>query len=79
MSLPEGVKGYEEDAETKALFEEGDRVWVQSHSSLPRRQGTVAWRRWEHGNRCWGYSVKFDSADGGSPGTMAIEAWLSLA
>jgi hypothetical protein len=64
---------FEEDAERPARFNEGDLVVVQSEPSLPARNGKIRRRRWEHGNRTWGYSVTLD--EGG--GTMALEEWLT--
>lgn len=71
---PKHVEGYEEDAAWPALYIDGDFVTVQSDPSLPVRSGRIKWRRWEHGNYSWAYSVKLD--DGGS--TMALEAWIKL-
>ena len=80
MPLPEGIKGYEEDAPYPSPFEEGDRVYVQNHPSLPRRLGTVDWRRWEHGNGCWSYRIALDEeVYPGHAGTMAPEHYLTLA
>lgn len=64
---------YEEDAEWPARFKEGDLVVVQSDPSLPARLGQIRRRRWEHGNRTWGYSVSLE----GGGGTMALEEWIS--
>lgn len=61
---------YENDAEWPAKFSEGDLV-IHCRSN---RKGKVRRRRWEHGNRSWGYSVLFE--DGVS--TMALEEWLSV-
>lgn len=64
---------YEEDAECPPRFNEGDLVTVQSDPSLPTRPGRIRRRRWEHGNRTWGYSVNLDAGGG----TMALEEWLT--
>ncbi len=72
---PANVEGYEEYAESEALFAEGDHVYVQSHPSTPARPGLIRWRRWERGNQSWGYSVALI----GGGGTMASEGWLTAA
>jgi hypothetical protein len=72
---PDDVQGYEELAESEALFDEGDHVFVRTHPSVPQRPGIISWRRWECGNQCWGYSVAMI----GGGGTMAVERSLSHA
>lgn len=73
MRRPDDVMGYEEFAETEALFEEGDRVISDPAPGLiPARTGKIRWRRWERGNRCWGYALDLDEGKG----TMSIERYL---
>ena len=78
---PPDVWGFEEEAETEALFDEGDRVVYDpapEFDSIPARAGKVRWRRWECGNRCWGYALDLDTVEGvpGHNGTMAIESYI---
>jgi len=74
-SRPANIEGYEEFAESSALFEEGARViYNPAPGLIPAQAGKVEWRRWECGNRCWGYSVVLDVGHG----TMAIESNLTL-
>lgn len=71
---PDNIRGYEEQAESEALFQEGDRVIHDPAPGIvPARAGRIRWRRWECGNRCWGYALDFDEGKG----TMSVEEWLS--
>jgi len=73
MPRPDDIEGYEEFAESEALFDEGDIViYDPAPGVVPAQKGKIKWRRWERGNRSWAYSVALD--DGG--GTMAIEQWI---
>jgi hypothetical protein len=73
MSRPEDVRGYEELAESGALFNEGDLVvYDPAPGLIPARVGKIKWRRWECGNRCWGYSVALE----GGTGSMTVEHYL---
>ena len=72
---PENIQGYEDLAETEALFDEGDRIIHDPAPGLiPARIGNIRWRRWELGNRCWGYALDFDEG----PGTISIESYLKV-
>lgn len=71
---PDNIKGFEEFATTKPLFNTGDLVYVQSNFKLPKREGVINWRRWELGNQTWGYSIILN--DGGR--TLAVESSLSF-
>lgn len=82
MSRPDDIQGYEEFAETIALFEEGDRIIYDPAPEypglIPPRAGAIRWRRWKLGGRCWGYAIDLDPIEGveGHNGTMAIESSL---